>query len=133
MRIKDLLALVGLHTFYYPDLAASLSLLFFDNNKPSSVFYLKRSRALSRLFKSCLKAVIVVLVAPGRTAPQTSEAPLRTVESNIKIPPKMRLINFVKLTDHTCTCSGLTNFECEAQATGNRSYVNMQNLAWKNS
>ena len=75
MRIKDLLALVGLHTFYYPDLAASLSLLFFDNNKPSSVFYLKRSRALSRLFKSCLKAVIVVLVAPGRTAPQTLEAP----------------------------------------------------------
>ena len=37
----------------------------------------------------------------------------------------------MKLTDRTCACNGLTNFECEAQATGNGSYVNLQKLAWK--
>jgi hypothetical protein len=35
--------------------------------------------------------------------------------------------------DHTCACNDLTNFECEAQATGNGSYVNFQKLAWKSS
>ena len=39
----------------------------------------------------------------------------------------------MKLTDHTCACNGLTSFECEAHATRNGSYVNLQNLAWKNS
>ena len=34
---------------------------------------------------------------------------------------------------HTCACNRLTNFECEAQATGNGSYVNLQKLAWKKS
>jgi len=29
----------------------------------------------------------------------------------------------VKLTDCTCACNDLTSFECEAQATGNGSYV----------
>ena len=38
----------------------------------------------------------------------------------------MRLKIFVKLTDHTCACNDLTNFECEAHATGNGSYVNLQ-------
>jgi hypothetical protein len=41
------------------------------------------------------------------------------------------LKKIVKLMDHTCAYNGLTNFECEAQATGNGSCVNMQNLAWK--
>ena len=51
-----------------------------------------------------------------------------------KNPPKTRFNKkIVKLTDHTCACKNLTNFECEAQATGNGSYVNLQKLAWKNS
>ena len=29
----------------------------------------------------------------------------------------------MKLTNHTCACNGLTNFEFEAQATGNGSYA----------
>ena len=38
----------------------------------------------------------------------------------------MRFKKFVKLTNHTCACNDLTNFECEAQATGNGSYVKLQ-------
>jgi hypothetical protein len=45
----------------------------------------------------------------------------------------VRFKKIVKLTYHTCAFNSLTFFECEAQATGNRSYVNMQNLAWENS
>ena len=30
-----------------------------------------------------------------------------------------------------CACNDLTNFECEAQATGNGSCENFQKLAWK--
>ena len=51
-----------------------------------------------------------------------------TVGSYCKNPPKTRFN-----TDCTCACNGLTNFECEAQATGNGSYVNLQKLPWKNS
>ena len=39
----------------------------------------------------------------------------------------------MKLTDRTCACNNSTSFECEAQAPGNESYVNLQKLAWKNS
>ena len=41
--------------------------------------------------------------------------------------------NLVKLTDHTCACNDLTNFEHEVQETGNGSYVNLQKLAMGNS
>ena len=41
-----------------------------------------------------------------------------TVGSYCKNPPKTRFN-----TDCTCACNGLTNFECEAQATGNGSYM----------
>ena len=40
-----------------------------------------------------------------------------TVGPNFKNPPKMRFKTFVKLTDHTCACNDLTNFECEVKAT----------------
>ena len=53
--------------------------------------------------------------------------------ANFQKPAKVKVEKFVKLTDHTCACNNLTNFECEAQATGNGSYVNLQKLAWKNS
>ena len=33
----------------------------------------------------------------------------------------MRLKKIVKLTDHTCACNDLTNFECGAQVTRNGS------------
>ena len=39
----------------------------------------------------------------------------------------------MKLTDHTCACNNSTSFECEVQAPGNKSYINLQKLAWKNS
>ena len=40
----------------------------------------------------------------------------------------------VKLTDHTCACNNLTNFQCEAKAiNGNGSNMNMLKLAYKNS
>ena len=45
----------------------------------------------------------------------------------------MKFKKFVKLKDHTYACNDLTNFECEVQATGNGSYVNLQKLPWKNS
>ena len=49
----------------------------------------------------------------------------RTVGPNWKNPPKMRFKKFVKLTDHTCACYDLTNFEFEVHAmTGNGCYVN---------
>jgi hypothetical protein len=51
--------------------------------------------------------------------------------AKFKKPAKKRFKKIVKLSDHTCACNDLTNFECEAQATG--SYVNLQKLAWKNS
>ena len=35
--------------------------------------------------------------------------------------------------NHTRDCNDLTKFECEAQATGNRSYVKLQKHTWKNS
>ena len=35
---------------------------------------------------------------------------------------------------HTRACNDLTNFECEAQVTGNGSYVKLQKHSiWKNS
>jgi hypothetical protein len=43
------------------------------------------------------------------------------VGPNCKSPPKMRYLKIVKLTNHACACNDLTNFECEAQATGNGS------------
>ena len=52
-----------------------------------------------------------------------------TVGPNCKSPPKMRFKKFVKLTDHTCACNDLTNFECEAQAIGNRSCENFQKIS----
>ena len=39
--------------------------------------------------------------------------------------------NLVKMTNYTCACNGLTDFECEAQATGNGSYEKFQNLHGK--
>ena len=46
----------------------------------------------------------------------------------------MRLKKIVKLTDHTCACNNLTNFQCEAKAiNGNGSDMNMLELAYKNS
>ena len=47
---------------------------------------------------------------------------------NSKNPPKIKFEKFVKLTDLTCACNDLTNFECEAQATGNGSYMNLKKL-----
>jgi len=47
-------------------------------------------------------------------------APRCTVGSYCKKPPKTRLKKFVKSTNHTCACNGLTNFECEGQATWKR-------------
>ena len=44
-----------------------------------------------------------------------------TVGLNFKNPLKIRFRKIVKLTGHTCVCNDLTNFECEAQATGNGS------------
>ena len=35
--------------------------------------------------------------------------------------------------DYACAFNNSTSFECEAQAPGNGSYVNLQKLAWKNS
>ena len=52
----------------------------------------------------------------------------RTVGPNCKNPPKIRFKKFVKLTNHTCACNDLTNFECEAEATGNGTYVNLKKL-----
>jgi hypothetical protein len=40
--------------------------------------------------------------------------------ANSQKPAKVKVENFVKLTDHTCVCNDLTSFEYEAQATGNR-------------
>ena len=48
-----------------------------------------------------------------------------------KTRQKTGFIKFVKLTDHTCACNNLTHFECEVQATGNGSYVNLQKLPWE--
>ena len=44
----------------------------------------------------------------------------------------MRFKKFVKLLGHTYVCNDFTSFECEAQATGNGNYVNLQKIAWKN-
>ena len=52
----------------------------------------------------------------------------RTVGQNRQNPPKTKFKKFVKSTNHTCACNRLTNFECEAQATGNGSYVNLEKL-----
>ena len=50
----------------------------------------------------------------------------RTVVPNGKNTPKIRLEKFVKLTDHTCACNDLTNFESEVHAkTGNGRCLNM--------
>jgi hypothetical protein len=46
---------------------------------------------------------------------------------------KNKILKIMKLTDRTCACNNSTSFECEAQAPGNESYVNLQKLAWKNS
>ena len=62
---------------------------------------------------------------------QASASRARSAEPNCKNPPKMRFQKFVKLTDHTCACNDLTNFECEGQATGNGSCENFQKLALK--
>ena len=56
-----------------------------------------------------------------------------TVVPNGQNWPETRFNKFVKSTDHTCACNDLTSFECEAQATGNGSYLNLQKLAWKTS
>ena len=53
--------------------------------------------------------------------------------AKLKKNAKKGFKKFVKLLDHTCVCNDFTNFECEGQATGNGSYVNLQKLAWKNS
>ena len=37
----------------------------------------------------------------------------RTVRPKYTNLPKIRFKKFVKLTDHTCACNDLTNFECE--------------------
>ena len=50
-----------------------------------------------------------------------------------KKPPKRNFKKFVKLLDYTCVCNDFTNLECEAQAIGNGTYVNLQKLAMKNS
>jgi hypothetical protein len=43
-------------------------------------------------------------------------------------PAKKLIQKFVKLTDCTYACNGLTHFESEAQETGNGSYVNFPKL-----
>ena len=51
----------------------------------------------------------------------------RTVRQNSKNAPKIRFKKVVKITDHTCACNDLTNFEYEGHSTtGNGSYVNLQ-------
>ena len=52
--------------------------------------------------------------------------------ANCQKPAKNEIQKFVKLTDRTCACNVLTNFECEVQATGNGSYVNLQKLLMEN-
>ena len=59
--------------------------------------------------------------------------PCCTAGPNYKNPSNIKFEKFVKLTDHACVCNDLTSFECEAQAPGNGSYVNLQNFSWKNS
>ena len=60
--------------------------------------------------------------------------PPRKIGPNSKNPPKLRWKKIVKLTNHTCACNDLTNFEYVVHVmTGNGCYVNLQKLAWKNS
>ena len=56
-----------------------------------------------------------------------------TIWPNSKKTAKKGFKKFVKLLDHTFVCNDFTNFECEGQATGNGSCVNLQKLAIKNS
>ena len=52
--------------------------------------------------------------------------------SNCKNPPKIRLENFAKLTDHPYARSSLTIFECKLNATtGTGNYANLLRLGWK--
>ena len=51
--------------------------------------------------------------------------------AKLQKPAKNVILKIVKLTDHTCACNDLTNFECESQATGNGRCENFQKLAWK--
>jgi len=54
-----------------------------------------------------------------------------TVGPNCKSPPEMRFNKNREIDGSYCACNDLTNFECEAQATGNGSCENFQKLAWK--
>ena len=61
-------------------------------------------------------------------------APVCTAGPNVKNVPKIRFKKFVKLTDHTRACRGLTNFAYVVHAmAGNGSYVKLQKLIWKSS
>ena len=54
--------------------------------------------------------------------------------AKLQKPAKNVILKIVKLTDHTCACNNLTNFESEVQAKtrGNGSYENVLKLVWKN-
>jgi hypothetical protein len=58
-------------------------------------------------------------------------APLDSWAKLQKPAKKWDFKKVVKLTDHNCACNDLTNFECEAQATGNGSCEIFQKLEWK--
>ena len=49
--------------------------------------------------------------------------------AKFKKPAKKRFKKIVKLSDHTCACNDLTNFECEA--TGYGIYVTAENCMKK--
>ena len=76
----------------------------------------QRQISLRNLFWLEVEDFSVLVWECARTAP-------RTVEPNVKNPPKMRFKKFVKLTGHTCAGNDLTSFEYEDHAkTGNGSY-----------
>ena len=53
--------------------------------------------------------------------------------ANLQKPAKHLIGKFVKMTDRTCACNSLTNFEYEGHTmTGNGNYVNLLKVSWKN-
>ena len=64
------------------------------------------------------QARLSVRASRGRTEKEDSLAVARRLQSqswaNSQKPAKVKVENFVKLTDHTCVCNDLTSFEYEA-------------------
>jgi hypothetical protein len=52
--------------------------------------------------------------------------------AKLKKPAKKRYKKFVKLSDHTCACNDLTNFECEAQAIAETCMEKLVKSLWMN-